>query len=49
MALFGYARASTDGRSLTAQVAELKAANCARIFREKVFGARTDRKQLASL
>jgi DNA invertase Pin-like site-specific DNA recombinase len=49
MALFGYARVSTEGQSLTAQVAELKAANCARIFREKVSGARTDRKQLARL
>ena len=49
MALLGYARVSTDGQSLTAQVAELKAANCARIFREKVSGARTDRKQLARL
>jgi DNA invertase Pin-like site-specific DNA recombinase len=49
MALFGYARVSTDGQSLTAQVAELKTANCRRIFREKISGARTDRKQLARL
>jgi DNA invertase Pin-like site-specific DNA recombinase len=49
MALFGYARVSTDGQFLTAQVAELKAANCARIFREKVSGSRSDRKQLARL
>src|ERR1700721_531387 len=49
MALFGYARVSTDGQSLTAQVAELKTANCNRIFREKISGARTDRKQLARL
>jgi DNA invertase Pin-like site-specific DNA recombinase len=49
MAYFGYARVSTEGQSLTAQVAELKTANCARIFREKVSGARTDRKQLAKL
>ena len=47
MAHFGYARVSTDGQSLTAQVAELKAANCERIYREKISGARTDRKQLA--
>jgi len=38
MAQFGYARVSTDGQSLTAQVAELKAANCNRIFREKISG-----------
>jgi DNA invertase Pin-like site-specific DNA recombinase len=49
MALFGYARVSTDGQSLTAQVAELRAAHCHRIFQEKVSGARSDRKQLARL
>ena len=49
MAQFGYARVSTDGQSLTAQVAELKAANCNRIFREKISGARSDRKQLTRL
>jgi len=49
MAHFGYARVSSDGQSLTAQVAELKAANCQRIFQEKISGARSDRKQLARL
>ena len=47
MAQFGYARVSTDGQSLTAQVAELKGAGCTEVFQEKVSGARTDRKQLA--
>jgi DNA invertase Pin-like site-specific DNA recombinase len=49
MALFGYSRVRTDGQSLTAQVAELKAANCQRIFKEKVSGAKSDRRQLNRL
>jgi DNA invertase Pin-like site-specific DNA recombinase len=36
-------------RTLTAQVAELKAAGCQRVFQEKIKGARSDRKQLARL
>jgi hypothetical protein len=43
MAIYSYARVSTDGQSLTAQIAELKAANCERIFQEKISGARSDR------
>jgi DNA invertase Pin-like site-specific DNA recombinase len=49
MALLGYGRVSTDGQSLTAQIAELKAAGCIEIYREKVSGAKTDRKELARL
>jgi DNA invertase Pin-like site-specific DNA recombinase len=45
----GYARVSTDGQSLTAQVAELKAANCQRIYQEKISAGRSDRKQLSRL
>ena len=47
MMQFGYARVSTDGQSLTAQVAELRDAGCTEIFQEKVSGAKSDRKQLA--
>ena len=49
MAIYGYARVSTDGQSLAAQIAELKAAKCAKIYREKISGARSDRKQLMRL
>jgi DNA invertase Pin-like site-specific DNA recombinase len=49
MTYYGYARVSTDGQSLTAQVAELKAAGCTSVFQEKISGARSDRKQLAKL
>jgi DNA invertase Pin-like site-specific DNA recombinase len=49
MAIYGYARVSTDGQSLAAQIAELKSAKCEKIFQEKISGARSDRKQLARL
>src|SRR5258708_36080781 len=49
MTVFGYARVSTDSQSLSAQLAELNAAKCAKIFQEKISGARSDRKQITRL
>jgi DNA invertase Pin-like site-specific DNA recombinase len=46
MASLGYARVSTDGQTLDAQVAELKAAGAERIFQEKISGVVTERIQL---
>ena len=49
MTVYGYARVTSEEQSLTAQVAELKAAGCERVFQEKISGARADRKQLSRL
>ncbi len=46
MAIVGYARVSTDGQTLDAQQAALRAAGAAKVFAEKVSGAKTDRRQL---
>jgi DNA invertase Pin-like site-specific DNA recombinase len=43
---YGYARASTDGQSVEAQVRQLTKAGCRKVFRETAKGARTDRSQL---
>ena len=45
----GYARVSTYGQTLDAQVEQLRAAGCVKIFREKVTGARADRRELLKL
>jgi DNA invertase Pin-like site-specific DNA recombinase len=46
---YGYARVSTDGQTLASQEAELTAAGCAKVYSEKVSGARTDRVELAKV
>jgi Resolvase, N terminal domain len=45
--IYGYARVSTDGQSVAAQVVELREVGCAKIFTETASGARTDRTQLS--
>src|SRR6185312_153225 len=49
MTTYGYARVSTRDQDLTAQDAELMAAGCAKVFKEKVSGAKTDRAELAKV
>jgi DNA invertase Pin-like site-specific DNA recombinase len=46
---YGYARVSTRDQDLSGQVAELQAAGCEHIYREKVSGGHGDRPQLAKL
>jgi DNA invertase Pin-like site-specific DNA recombinase len=45
----GYARVSTYGQALDAQLEKLRAADCSKIYREKVTGARADRRELLKL
>jgi DNA invertase Pin-like site-specific DNA recombinase len=47
MTTYGYARVSTNGQDLASQEAELTAAGCAKVFKEKQSGAKTDRAELA--
>lgn len=43
MATYGYARVSTDGRSVAAQVTALQDAGAQRVFRETASGTESDR------
>lgn len=47
MKIFGYARVSTDGQSVDAQVKQLRAAGAEKVFRETASGAKSDRRELA--
>ena len=47
--IYGYARVSTDGQSVAAQVATLTEAGAAKVFKEVASGAKTDRAQLHKL
>jgi DNA invertase Pin-like site-specific DNA recombinase len=45
----GYARVSTYGHTLDAQLEQLRADGCSRIYRVKVSGAKPDRRELLRL
>src|SRR2546421_7362819 len=45
----GYARVSTYGQTLDAQLEQLRGAGCSKIYREKVTGAHSDRRELVKM
>jgi len=44
--IYGYARVSTTGQTLTAQLDDLRAAGCEKIYREKATAKHNDRREL---
>ena len=44
--IYGYARVSTDGQSVSAQIAALRKHGAGKVYREVASGAKTDRAQL---
>jgi DNA invertase Pin-like site-specific DNA recombinase len=49
MTIFGYARCSSDGQSVGAQVDALRSAGAAKVYSETASGARSDRPELAKV
>ena len=47
--IYGYARVSTGAQDLATRRAQLKAAGCEKVFREKLTGTTADRPQLQKL
>jgi len=47
--IYGYARVSTEAQDVTGSTAQLKAAGCEKVFREKITGSTADRPQLKKL
>src|SRR5438132_7253210 len=45
----GYARVSTYGQTLDAQLEQLRGAGCTKIYREKVTGAHSDRREILKM
>jgi DNA invertase Pin-like site-specific DNA recombinase len=47
--IYGYARVSTEAQDLSGSTAQLKAAGCQKLFREKITGTTADRPQRKEL